>query len=368
MNELVELIYRAVSNSAVWSEFLARLVAASGGNRGSFLLADVVRPELSTRCMYGWTSDEISLYDMRYAASDPWNRGTQLQRAGIVCHDTGACSREEIEASPAYREFYLPRDACFGLGGVILRTETSFSAVVLMRGSCPGPFAAESFDLLTALMPHLQRAVELHGELTGLRTQVAALTSHLQRSPQALCMLDTHNRLLYANASSREIFARNQGLIVEAGHLRASSGRENVALQKAILAALRGDEALGRFTIKCRISGKLLYRVLLLPVSEAPDIVFGVSKTAIFALIIDPGTPVEPDPAALVELFQLTPTEARVAAKLAIGHTLVDIAKNLGISIETVRTHLRRTMGKTATNRQGSLISLILRTTFFRRS
>jgi DNA-binding CsgD family transcriptional regulator len=39
-----------------------------------------------------------------------------------------------------------------------------------------------------------------------------------------------------------------------------------------------------------------------------------------------------------------------------------EVAAKLNISIETVRTHVRRVLSKTATNRQGELIALVLRT------
>jgi DNA-binding CsgD family transcriptional regulator len=37
------------------------------------------------------------------------------------------------------------------------------------------------------------------------------------------------------------------------------------------------------------------------------------------------------------------------------------VASQLNVSIETVRTHTRRVLSKTATQRQGELISLVLR-------
>jgi DNA-binding CsgD family transcriptional regulator len=38
------------------------------------------------------------------------------------------------------------------------------------------------------------------------------------------------------------------------------------------------------------------------------------------------------------------------------------VAADLDISVLTARTHIRRVLSKTATNRQGELIALVLRT------
>ena len=69
----------------------------------------------------------------------------------------------------------------------------------------------------------------------------------------------------------------------------------------------------------------------------------------------------------LCELFSFTPAEARVAGKLALGRSLEEIAVELGISLETVRTHAKRALSKSGTDRQGELISLMLRSVPLRR-
>lgn len=55
----------------------------------------------------------------------------------------------------------------------------------------------------------------------------------------------------------------------------------------------------------------------------------------------------------------LTRAEARVAARVATGLRPEEIAKELHISVETVRTHLKRTYGKTHTRGQVELALLV---------
>ena len=51
-----------------------------------------------------------------------------------------------------------------------------------------------------------------------------------------------------------------------------------------------------------------------------------------------------------------------------LGRNVDDVASEIGSSVETVRTHVRRILSKTGTTRQGELISLILRISPFRKS
>ena len=58
---------------------------------------------------------------------------------------------------------------------------------------------------------------------------------------------------------------------------------------------------------------------------------------------------------------RLTASEATLAAELAQGTSLIDLARKLGISRSTVRTHLARVFAKTSTRRQPELIALLSR-------
>ena len=59
-------------------------------------------------------------------------------------------------------------------------------------------------------------------------------------------------------------------------------------------------------------------------------------------------------------LFDLTPTEARVAAEVANGQSLDDVARELRLGIGTVRWHVKRIMSRTDTRRRAELVRMIL--------
>ncbi|TCT44464.1 DNA-binding CsgD family transcriptional regulator [Martelella mediterranea] len=61
-----------------------------------------------------------------------------------------------------------------------------------------------------------------------------------------------------------------------------------------------------------------------------------------------------------MDLFGLTPAEARIAGALANGARNVDVAEELGVSQTTIAFHMRNLFQKTGTNRQADLIALIL--------
>ena len=77
---------------------------------------------------------------------------------------------------------------------------------------------------------------------------------------------------------------------------------------------------------------------------------------------LDVETPAENvDARAMEALYDLAPGEAAVAALLAEGLPLPEIAARLGMTRETVRTYLKRAYVKTGTASQAELATLVLR-------
>lgn len=72
-----------------------------------------------------------------------------------------------------------------------------------------------------------------------------------------------------------------------------------------------------------------------------------------------------PSAARLAELFELTPSEARLTQGLLAGKSLNEAALEQGITASSARTYLRSIFAKTQTNRQGELVSRILLQTCF---
>lgn len=61
----------------------------------------------------------------------------------------------------------------------------------------------------------------------------------------------------------------------------------------------------------------------------------------------------------LMDAYGLTQAEARVALAAASGSTIAETARRLDISVNTVKTHLRRVFHKTGASRQADLARLV---------
>lgn len=365
-SDLIGLIYDAVPDASRWPVFLEAFVRTTGCKRGTLVLRVSESTDWMVVCWHGWQDDEIRRYQERYAAIDPWGLAGNDLREGEMRTSCELCPQTEFKKSAAYREFYRPLGIDYGFGGVFFRTLNGASGVTLQRGKDQGPCGECEISILRPLMPHLRRAAILHGELASLRVQLATFTEHLDRYPQPFLLTDPESRVLYSNAAAREITALRDGLAIESGRIILLSSKQHAAFREAIsvVAAGRGLP-LHRLEV-VRPSKKVPYRLLVMNIPNSGALPLGISQPAAAVLVVDSESGQAPDPDILRELFSLTPAEARITRRLVLGHSVEEIAQEAGVSVETVRSQVRSVMSKTATNRQGELISLVLRTAPFR--
>jgi len=361
MPELTTLIYDAVSDASRWPAFLEAFVGAIGCQRGALLIHGTQGDQMAAVCWHGWADDEIQLHHDSYVATDPLRSGSARTAEGVVACDFEICPREDLEASVVFRKFYAPRNCIHGMGGVILETATGRSYISAFRAANDGAFGEPEKSILLPLMPHLKRAAQLHGELGSLRRQLGTFTDHLNRCSHAFLLTDAECRVLYANDPAREVADARDGLAIDNGRITAMSPQQNAVLREAVTELSVGRGASLRRLVLPRPSRRRPYRLMLMPVQLWAAIPLGVAVPAVSILVVDAEVRPEVNVPVLCELFSLTPAEARVAGELAFGRSAEEIAAEAKISIETVRTHIKRTLSKTGTERQGELISLILR-------
>lgn len=109
-----------------------------------------------------------------------------------------------------------------------------------------------------------------------------------------------------------------------------------------------------------RAPGTLPLTLHLSPVPHRAD--FGAQRIAALMLLVDPVERSQIDPACLVTALGLTRAESRVAAALAAGHSVRDIAVATRRTQATVRAHVKQIHRKLGLHTQADLVRLVLTT------
>lgn len=354
--DLIDRIYECSVLPDLWPAVLDDLAELTD-SRGGLLFSARDR-------VLNWTASENLGDIFRSYIEDGWfPRCTrrvclfgQSQPGFFVEHDFWTA--DQLDNNPIYRDFFRPR----GLGwsaGTGLQMPTGDRVVFsIEREYSRGPIEKARVDRLNELRPHLARSALVSARL-GLQRATGAKEAMTAMGLPAL-LLDENGTVIEANhlieglGDHVQWRARNR--------ITLTDGRASELLW-AGLAALDSGLAVRSFPLRGS-DDRAAMVAHVIPVRRSAHDIFAGS----YALLVL--TPVTAPPAPAVELmrslFDLTPSEARVARGLANGDTLDEIASTGGVAISTVRSQLRVVLQKTGCARQAELVALLANVTLNR--
>ncbi|MBW8812894.1 MAG: hypothetical protein JF588_05660 [Caulobacterales bacterium] len=348
--ELVDYIYEAGAIPGRWPELLGRLGRAFGTRGG--LLFGGADPDFQ---WIGGGELQVIMADFIAAGwmaqNDRVARTLSARHMGFLADFH---TPEEIARLPMYTEFLTPRgvDAPVGTWAPGIMDD---DFVVSIEGFPSLEAARAAIPRLDGLRPHLARAAALSARL-GLERARAAVTA-LETLGAPAAYLGPRGRIVAANA----LFERELGhrLFDTRAGLRtkpAAKAQDNDPLAAVLLRIGAGAPA-GR-SLPLRSAEDLPASVMhLIPLRRDARDIF--TRSIALAVITSRKSRLSLGNGVLEALFDLTPTEAQLASKVAEGITVQEIASARGISIQTARVHMRNIYTKLGLSRQAELTNLL---------
>ncbi|MBZ9857353.1 helix-turn-helix transcriptional regulator [Mesorhizobium sp. CA13] len=139
------------------------------------------------------------------------------------------------------------------------------------------------------------------------------------------------------------------------GGLALANAPANSLFQEAIIHN-RQDRIVRSIPVSAR-EGQPALVIHLLPLRRAAHEIFSGADIMVAATAMSPSS-IVPSPTLLAGLFDLTPSESRLAAALSQGKPLKDAASDLKMTVKTCRTYLERIFAN-GTRQQSQLVALL---------
>jgi len=364
--DLVDRIYAAAEAPELWPDALERLAEASQ-SAATIIYRNMDAHEGGVDVAVRVTPEAADSYQQYFHRLDPWGnspRTATLIRPGAVVDGDELIDRSDLRATEYYNDFARPNGLTRVLVGTIAMHGPFVSVLSLIRDEGAGEHSTENRRLLGALMPHLSRAIQIHRRLLPVSVLDGAAVDALDCLSAGVILLDEQGRTIFVNRAAERLVRARDGLCIEHGCLGAVLPQERDALRLLVMQAARrsAGESLhagGALSIS-RPSMRRPYNLLVTPLGRRHTSLHG-PDAAVAVFVSDPEDRVLGETGALVRLFRLTPAEARLAAAVATGAPLADVADTLRIGLETARTQLRSVFAKTGTTRQAELVRIIAR-------
>src|SRR5882724_180211 len=168
--------------------------------------------------------------------------------------------------------------------------------------------------------------------------------------PIGVILVAADRQVISLNRRAREITEVGDALVIRNNRLSSATSEQTGKLHKLIAEALRAENTEPRAMAIFRDSSNLPLWVRVAPLESHSAAV----------LISDPARKCLPDQQVLSSLFGLTRTECRLASLLMQGASLLKAARELNVTHNRARTHLKVLFRKTGANRQNHLTYLLL--------
>ena len=368
---LVDLIYGAACDPTQWTRVLESLSQAMGGSGADLAVFDVEKSATSFNAAVGILGPEFQRdYLHGFAASDPWFLVAQtrgLFRTGTMAIGEDLISMRELARTDFHNDFGKKHEYFGGLTVVLSANGHSAATLSVCRRE-RHVFGETQMSLMRHLMPHLQRAVQVHERLAESSKRVTDLAAALNGLSTGAILVSADGTVLIVNDSAAETLAQRDGLTMDRGELRAERPRDTADLRCLIRgSANNGSDLLsgGVLVIERPSSGRRPLQLVVSPLPSHNRFAQGDARAIIF--VTDPDRVQEPDLVRLRRVYKLSRAEADVAGYLLQEKSVRETGDILGISMNTVRFHLKQLFSKTQTRRQSELVRLLSSTMQVRR-
>jgi len=367
----VNAIYRAGVAPERWPEtltLLADYVGAIGGmiaysapvGQQSFLVAGRLRDDL------------IGLYLKRYAsyATNPYLRVLARVAPGQVHLTNQLVDAASVRRTAYHADILAPQ---------AIEDHVVFPHASLTRNGSSGGFSfplsarhveevGQAAGRIGRLVPHLSRAVDFTLQLGRHQSGLWQIEQILNAMPGAALLLDRRGGVIRTNTAADALLSRADGISMIksdgwylAAHSRSEASMLSACITQALAISRGEDQGLNGSLRITRPSGR---PPLLLLVTPLPPPSFSLWEALdggarAMVQIVDLHAPAHAQAESLRMAAGLSAAEARVAALIGGGLSISEAAATLGLSPNTVKTHLARCFDKTGVRSQAALARLL---------
>lgn len=385
LSELTRLIYGAALHPEQWSAVVAAIAGSFGSTKG-WLFTPYLPPRRGGLIVAaGIAEAALQSWASNYIEHDIW--AAQLAQKGLLSDgavfvDEDLVSRAELLASRFYREFLSTVGIARFVEGVVFAGTPDLPTIALsvFRDTHEPQFNRHDRAWMKLLVADVSRAMSLMLRPETARAHNAALLASFERLNFGVALLNGEVQVVHLNQAAKSLLARDDGLCLNAHRQlesRAAKTKDllrNVSnwletVRNALVSAprhfLQGAKGVGANGYEQNMgdqnrAAKKYYDLECVALPKI-DAWFAQQQDARYVVFITEPPGINfPDAARLHELYGLTAAQAKVTCELARGASYKKVAQRLGISEDTVRSHIKEIYRKTRVNRQADLVRLIL--------
>ena len=360
---LVADFYRAATGAIEWEVALAGVQREFGARAVLLHTLDYASGRLLKLDGGGPDLEDATLSYLReHHEIDP-RRLIALQRGPA---DVGNWRHDHEDFEPSYVEknrffqHYLPAyDTRYNSNLTIPVDGSVVTAFVLELPAARGPLNPDEREYARRLGEHMKEALSAHQRMRALLAQALAGHTLLSAFSYPMWLIGEDRYIAFENRAAAQHVEQDTRVVRRGLHLALVQGRADRELTERLHALVRaGHGAAALIDLRANAAEPPIWLHLSLLVPSSVLGAFG-ERPQVLATLFDPQQVSALDPFALANMFGLTPTEAKVAIRMAEGMSALQIGKTLGTAQATVRSQIRQVIHKLGATRSVDVVRIL---------
>lgn len=357
---MVADLYRAATGAIEWERALEGVRQSFDARCVPLQTVNLQTGTLLTLYSGGPDMDRPALEYLReWHSLDPRAQFVAQHPVGewMHCHDH--LDDEFAANDPFYQEFLPSYDSRYVSGLLTPVDQHTVSILGIQLSASRGPLSPEEREWARRLGEHLREALQAYERMRKLAAEALAGHTLLSAFPYPMWLIDVERYVFFSNTAAQHVQQQEEHLGLIGARLALISNRADQELTLRINRLYRaGHGASTAVDLRHRPSDPPLWLHLSLMVPGHVLGAFG-ERPQILVTLFDPRQISHLDPFALANLFDFTPTEAKVATQIAEGLSPDEIAMDNGTRISTVRTQIRNILTKLGVERQTDIVRIL---------
>jgi DNA-binding CsgD family transcriptional regulator/PAS domain-containing protein len=355
LNEAASFFYEAALGRVSWAEPLAQAAKIMNASNAVFSVRDpITRKAHFSFGNFGTDPTFTRNFAETYAFLSPFVIATAISPEGKAVNPINLIGRDDYERGRFYKEWSAPQRYHDYLGSVLLRQPNAIYTIAFGRTTDLPLFNQSDHEKLEILTPHVTRALQISEKLNTFEREKAELLSTIDALTTPIILIDSDRVIRQINSAAIALMEQEKGITNQGGKLRfAEPGVEQEF--RSACGVKHGHAAILRAMLKNGMQVHLLAHYVRDSGGSSQ-----IEDERTLVVIDWPKTKTVPIGENVRSRFGLTISELRVLLLLIDGRSITSVATDLGVSQNTIKTHIARMFDKTGTNRQQDLIRTVL--------
>jgi DNA-binding CsgD family transcriptional regulator/PAS domain-containing protein len=363
-------VYEAALDPRRWDDVLDLIETVYPDARIAFFAHRKGRPSPAFSFRKNFSDDDLRAYSDYYVKNSPFIERLDRGFIGTPQYSEVLIGDNELIKTEYYNDFMRARRLGHYATGILLeRDSRGMTAISIADRKDDLDRRRHQMRLLGVLLPHLQRAIQLHRVVDRERAAATATQTLFDRWTHAAFVLDASGKMVSMNTAAARLLERENCLWLDrGGSLRSVDGDNGNALETAVRKHSQLCDKLDVGACGSADASFALRRTPPAPPLQAmawplPFIdrhtEFGDERGRVLVIVFDPHTQ-RTTVAWMARQYGLSPGEAKLTEAIVNGTPLTEAAEQLGIQQSTARTRLKIIQAKTGCGRQVDLVRLAL--------